>query len=135
MGDWKDILSDNEEPISEEDLLKYLEKKTSDGKNKTSLDFVDGSFEKDAIEGLQQFGAPEKVKNNVLILNKKLRAQLKLKKRGTSKTDLSNFKWIIITLLILLFICIVGYILVRMNGTNATGNRPSDFKIEKAKIN
>ena len=131
MGDWKDILSDSEEPISEEDLLKYLEQKTLNSADTYTQELIDGSFEQDATEGLQQLGSSEKVKKQVSFLNKELRVQLKLKKRTTSKTDLSNFKWIIVTLLILLFICVMGYILVRMNSANSNKNQSSLNRSEK----
>jgi len=114
MGDWKDILSDSEEPLSEEDLLKYLEK-TSGEKRHLVDDLEEGSFESDAIEGLQKIQDTEKVKKHVKQLKQKLQQELQSKKQRNEKGKIKDFQWMIITLLILLFICIVGYLLIKMH--------------------
>jgi len=114
MGDWKDILADSEEPLSEEDLLKYLEK-TSGEKTDLTDELDEGSFESDAIEGLQKIQDTEKVKKHVKQLKQKLQQQLQSKKQRNEKGKIKDFQWMIITLLILLFICIVSYLLIRMH--------------------
>jgi hypothetical protein len=111
MGDWKDILLDNEEPLSEEDLLKYLDEHTSEDEP----EIVKDSFESDAIEGLKQIESTDKVKKHVQHLNKKLHQQLLAKKTSGEKMRSFELRWALFTLLLILFICIISYVLIKLS--------------------
>ena len=113
MADWKDILSDNNEQLSDEDLLKYLDNNTPE-KEKYAIEkkLVATSFESDAIDGLQQIKNPERIKNHVNQLNQKLHQQLHTKKHKKQKRNIKDFQWIILAIIILLFICIMGYLVI-----------------------
>jgi hypothetical protein len=77
MAEWKNILPDNNEQLSNEDLLKYLDSRTSE-EEKYAIEkkFSDTSFESDAIDGLQQIKSQERLKNHVSQLDQKLQQQL-----------------------------------------------------------
>lgn len=66
MADRKDILSNNNEQLSDEDVLKYLNTNTSE-KEKYAIEkrLADTSFESDAVDGLQHIKNPELLKNHV----------------------------------------------------------------------
>lgn len=116
MADWKDILSDSKEQLSDEDLLKYLDTNTPE-KEKYAIEkkLADASFESDAVDGLQQLKNPEQVKNHVNQLNQKLRQHLVIKKHRKQKRNITDFQWTILALLILLFVCIMGYLVIHLS--------------------
>ena len=133
MGDLKNILSGNEEPLSEEDLLKYLENDSSLEERHSLNSLAEGSFESDALEGLKQIENTEKVKRHVKQLNQKLQKQLQAKRQRKEKGKIKDFQWIIITLLLLIFICIVGYVLIRMSNNAASQHSSNMINTEQVK--
>jgi hypothetical protein len=114
MADWKDILSGSEEPLSEEDLLKYLDQRTRPADKNAIENSAGDGFDKDALEGLKQIQNPEVVQKHVSHLKQKLHQQLSTKKRRKDKGKINQMQWTILTLLVLLFICISVYVFVRM---------------------
>lgn len=121
MADWKDILSHDDEQLSEEELLKYLDKSTpADEKLAIEKKAANTPFEKDALEGLQQIKT-DRVKKDVKLLNQKLQQQLLSKKQRQDKGKIRDLQWIILAILILLFISVFGYVIIRMaNNENET---------------
>lgn len=113
MADWKDILADNNEPLSDEDVLKYLDGTTPE-KEKYAIErkIANTSFESDAIDGLQQIKNPERLKDHVNQLNQKLHQQLRTKKHRKQKRNIKDFQWTIFAIIILLFICIISYLVI-----------------------
>jgi cytoskeletal protein RodZ len=124
MRDWKDILLGNEEPLSEEELLKYLDKELPAEDKSAIEDLAAGSFETDALQGLQQVKDAEKVKKHINQLKLNLHKQLQNKKNKQEKRKPNVLEWIIYVIILLLFICVIGYVLVRMYNNKTTG---SDF--------
>lgn len=115
MADRKEILPDNSEQLTDEDLLKYLNSNTSEEeKNAIEKRLASMSFESDAIDGLQQIKNPERLKNHVNQLNQKLQHQLLTKKHKKQKKNIKDFEWVILAILILLFICIITYFVIHI---------------------
>jgi len=116
MADWKDILSDNAEPLSDEELLQYLDNAIpEEEKHAIEKKLADGSFESDALDGLAQLKSTDAVKRNVSQLNKKLQQQLQDKKQRQQKRKFKEMEWIVFAILILLLICVIGYAVIRIS--------------------
>lgn len=116
MADWKDILSDNEQQISEEELLKYLDVDTpEEEKHAIESKINNNPFEADALQGLLQVQNKKNLEKSVNQLNQKLH-QLTGKRHHKTKREINVFEWSILTLVLLLFICIIFYIIMILNG-------------------
>lgn len=116
MADSINILSENEEQLSDEDLLKYLDDNISeDEKCIIEEKLSNSSFENDAIDGLQQINNPAQLQKHVKELNKKLRQQLRLKKQRKAKRKIKDFQWAIVAILLLLFICVITYFFIAVH--------------------
>ena len=112
MGDWKDILSDSEEQLSEEDLLKYMDNNTSEEEKRRIEHKLDNSpFEADALQGLLQVQNKTQLKKQVNQLNQKLQ-QITGKRQRKEKRKINSFELIILTVVLLLFVSIVCYALI-----------------------
>ena len=119
MAELKNILPDNNEQLSNEDLLKYLDSRTSkEEKYAIEKKFSDTSFESDAIDGLQQIKSQERLKNHVSQLNLKLQQQLISKKHRKEKRKIKDFQWIILTVAILLLLCLISLAIISMHNKN-----------------
>ncbi len=115
MADRRDILSDKEEKLTEDDLLRYLDENISEEEKNLLEKKAAGSFESDALDGLQQIKDKARLRSDIRQLNKKLPHLLRQKKQRPAKTWLKDFQWIILTLLILLFLCIMTYVILAMH--------------------
>lgn len=114
MTDWKDILPGKEELLTDEDLLKYLHENISEEEKDDFEKKIISSFESDALDGLQQIKDKDQLQNHVKQLHKKLPQLLRSKKKRPEKKLLQNFQWIILTLVLLLFICVLGYFIIHI---------------------
>ncbi len=124
MAEWKNILPDNNEQLSNEDLLKYLDSNTSEEeKYAIGKKFGDTSFENDAIDGLKQIKNQERLKNHVSQLNQKLHQQLVSKKHRKEKRKIKDFEWIILSIVILLLLCIISLAIISMHNKNSSAQR------------
>ena len=125
MADWKYILSNKEEAINEEELLKYLEGNlTEEEKHATEQKMAASSFANDAVEGLQQFDHKKDLKKYVDQLNKNLHQQLNARKLKKQKRRLKDYAWIYIALLIILAFCILGYVVIKMHSKGSKSTPP-----------
>ncbi len=112
MADWKDILSPDEEKLTDEDLLRYLHDDLSEEEKKLFEQKATGAFESDALNGLQQIKDKDTLRRHVYQLNKKLPQLLRNKNKQLEKKRQKDFQWIILTIIILLFICIMSYVII-----------------------
>ena len=115
MDEWKDILSRKEGKLTDEELLRYLHENMPEEEKSSFEKKLTGSFETDAIEGLQQIKDKEKLHSHVHQLNQKLPHLLRHKKQRLNRKRLKDFQWSILTILILLFLCIITYVIIRMH--------------------
>ena len=114
MANFDDIFSDDE-LLSNEELLRYVDDKTSaEDKQAIEQKLPAHPFEMDALEGLQQVKHTDTLPKQVEQLNEKLNLQLKTKKQHKAKRKIKDMQWIILAVILLLFICIIGYTVVRL---------------------
>ena len=115
MVDWKDILSENEAQLSDEELLKYLENDIPEEEKYSIEKKINSSpFEADALQGLAQVQDKDNLKKHVSQLNKKLQ-QLTAKRQRKEKRKIRIFEWIILAIILLLFTCIISYIIISLH--------------------
>ena len=115
MANWKDILSNNEEQLTEEELLKYLDDDIADEEKLLIENKINNSpFEADALQGLLQVENKVNLPKHVKQLNQKLQ-QLTAKRQRKEKRKIRIFEWMVLALLILLFTCIIGYIIIHLH--------------------
>src|SRR3954452_4866095 len=115
MDDREDILSAHTERLTDEDLLRYLNGTLSEEeRNKIEIK-ITGSFESDAVEGLNQIKDKDQIQGYVHQLNQKLPQILRHKKRWSKKKELKDLQWILVAIIILLFLCTMSYIVIRMH--------------------
>jgi hypothetical protein len=129
MPDLNDIFSEEEGMLSDEELLKYLDAHTpEEEKHKLEKKMAASSFEQEAVEGLQKFGNQQKLDNYVSQLNKHLQQQLAAKKQHKAKRRIKELPMIILVVIIILTICILGYIVIHLyQNSVASPNRSTSF--------
>ncbi len=116
MAEWKDILSNDEERVKDDELINYVEDNLSAAdRYEVEKKIMDSAFLNDAVEGLENIKKKENLDEYVKQLNKNLQQQLDFKKQRRLKRRLKDNPWIIVTILILLAICIIGYFVIRYN--------------------
>lgn len=131
MADWKDILSESDDSPKDDELINYIEDNLSeDEKYALEKKIVDSSFMSDAVEGLQKFNDKENLNQYVQQLNNNLHQQLAIKKQRRQRRKLKDNPWIIITVIILLFICIFGYYLIHLHNKNKSLSTPSKTEVK-----
>ena len=114
MDDLTNILKDDDN-ISEEELKKYLSGDIS-GEERHAIEkkMADSEFVNDAVEGLQEFTSKQKLDEYVNHLNKDLHQYIAGKKEIKEKRKIKDLSWIIIAVIIILLLCILAYIVIRM---------------------
>jgi ABC-type bacteriocin/lantibiotic exporter with double-glycine peptidase domain len=113
MADLKDILSDNDEHLNEDDLLRYLEGSLSEEDKQAFEKKIEASgFINDAVDGLKTVKNKQDINEYVYQLNKNLEKQLALKKQRKEKRTIKNIQWVILTAFVIFIICIIGYLLI-----------------------
>jgi hypothetical protein len=118
MGNRNEISYEHEEQLSEEEMLRYLDEDiTSEEKERIEKKAGPNSFEYDALQGLSQVTNKESVHSHVNHLNGKLR-QLTFKKPRKHKEKIKVSEWLILAILILLFICVMGFIIISIHNNN-----------------
>ena len=119
MADWHDILNDDEEQLSQEELMKYLDPSLSEAeKHAIEKKLVNAQFEEEALEGLENFDNSSKLNDYVHQLNKNLQQQLSQKKQRKEKRKIKDISWIIITAVIILAICVLAYVMIHLHRKN-----------------
>ena len=114
MADWKDILNNDERPLSEEDLLNYLNKNTSEIDKKQIEEIATEDFEADALEGLKLLPNADVTQNHVAALKHQLQKQLRNKKLKRARKPNNEMQWILYTAILLLLTCVLAYVVIRM---------------------
>ncbi len=114
MADWKDILNNDERPLSEEDLLNYLNTNTSEIDKKQIEEIASEDFEADALEGLKLLPNTDVTQKHVATLKHQLRKQLRSKKFKLPRKTNNEMQWILYTAILLLLTCVLAYVVIRM---------------------
>ena len=104
MADIKDIWNDAHEELNEDDLMHFLQQPQE----------MDTAFSADAQEGLNSFRSNDKMQQYVLQLNQNLQQQLHTRKQKKEKRKIGYLSWPVLALLIILFLCIIGYAIIHL---------------------
>lgn len=115
MADLRDILSDNEDRLNEEELMKYLEGNLSEADKLAFEEKMQSSgFVNDAVDGLKAIKNKQHINDYVYQLNKNLEKQLGAKKQRKEKRAIKYIQMIILTVVFILLICIIGYLVIHL---------------------
>jgi hypothetical protein len=112
--DLLNIFSRNVDTIDTQKLTDYLTGKLSD-KERDDLEkqLVGNDFENEAIEGLQNIKNKNSIPGSVEQINALLVKQLQKKKKRKEKRRLKEYPWVYLTIIILLTLCVLGYLITR----------------------
>jgi hypothetical protein len=103
-----------DDELNEEELMNYIRRKSSAAEEHSMEEKMAGSpFINDAVEGLQTFSSTEKINVDVQQINDELHRHLHTKKYHRKKATPNLFKEIIAVIIIIL-LCILGYVLIEM---------------------
>jgi cytoskeletal protein RodZ len=113
MADLSNILEE-QEPLNDEQLMKYLQGKLSDEEqHEVEKQMADSDFMNDAVEGLQHFRSNRNIDQYVLQLNHELKKQTNIKKKRREKRKLQKNDWITLSVIIVLLLSILCYVVIR----------------------
>lgn len=114
MDDLTNILREDDE-FNEEQIKKYLSGNISEEERfAIEKQMADSEFVNDAVEGLQSVRDKQKLNEYVNHLNKDLHKYLQSKKLSKEKRKTKDLSWIIVAVIVILLLCILGYIVIRM---------------------
>ena len=108
------IISKIDDELNEEELLNYVSGK-SDEKEMHAVEktMAGSSFVNDGVEGLQKFSSAKKINAYVQQINEDLQHKLSDKK-SRKKRRINIQSWEIIALVIIVLLCLLGYVIVEM---------------------
>ena len=110
----KDILSHLSSEIDQETLLLYLQDKlTAEKKHEVEKKLLENEFAEDAVEGLQTIKDKQHINYMVEMLNRDLKKKLGKKQQRREKMRIKDQSWIYISLIILIFLIVIAYIVIR----------------------
>jgi hypothetical protein len=111
---YKDILSNLSTEVDQATLLLYLQGKLSEEKkHEVEKQLMQGEFETDAMEGLQEIKDKQQVQYMVEMLNRDLKKRTEKKRRRREKMRIKDQPWLYISILILLLLLVICYMAVR----------------------
>ena len=111
---YKDILSNLSTEIDQATLLLYLQGKLSEEKkHEVEKQLMQGEFETDAIEGLQEIKDKQQVQYMVEMLNRDLKKKTERKRKRREKMRIKDQPWLYISILILLLLLVICYVVIR----------------------
>ncbi|MBC7936931.1 MAG: hypothetical protein H7Y86_16410 [Rhizobacter sp.] len=112
-NDLKNILSNLNKDVEQEKLLEYLNRTLStEEQHAMETHLNDDPFMSDAMDGLSQLQAPDKISLMVYQLNKELKNQLE-KKKKRKKRVITETPWLYYTVILLLLLAVVGYLVIK----------------------
>jgi ABC-type bacteriocin/lantibiotic exporter with double-glycine peptidase domain len=113
-NDLLDILSNSNDKINNQKLIDYLNDNLSDKeKHEVEKWMSDNDMVNDAVEGLEHVKNKKNLQAYVDQLNKNLQNQLAQKKQHQQKRKLKEYPWIYFAIVLVLLLCIIGYIIIR----------------------
>jgi len=112
--DLLNIISGEEETIDYQKLTDYVSGNLS-GPERDAIEkqLDDNNFVKDALEGLEQIKDKNTIPASIEQLNILLAKQLKNKKRIRERIKLKEYPWIYLSIILILILCVVGYLIVQ----------------------
>ena len=121
--DLKDILSNSNKDIDNQQLMDYLANSLSQTEtHDLEKQMADDAFMNDAVEGLQQFKKKD-LDSYVIQLQDDLRKKLDKKKQRKEKRKLKGQSWIYISTAIILVLVILAYFIITRFKRSEDGNK------------
>jgi hypothetical protein len=115
MNDLKNILDEEDQPISEEMLRRYLAGELhGDALHAVERQIADSSFMNDAVEGLHSM-SPSRLDEYVKELNQNLHDQLAEKRHRKEDRSVKGLPLILFAVVLILLLCILGYVVLNMH--------------------
>ncbi|HLZ87954.1 MAG TPA: hypothetical protein VKQ52_11955 [Puia sp.] len=112
--DWLKILSNSNKDIDNQQLMDYLSGKLSgEALHEMERSMADSEFLNDAVEGLQRVGDKKNMQAYVDELNASMQKTLEKKKNRRLKRRLREDPWALIAIVLVISLCILGYIVIR----------------------
>ena len=112
MSELNDIFGSDKGRLSDEELLKYLDEKTSElEKHDLEKKLEDSEFEKEALEGLEQFSSKNTLDKYVKQINSNLHQNLDKKKKKKSK-KINELPLAVVAIILILVLCVLAYLVV-----------------------
>ena len=111
MSKAENILPDDNE------LLKYVQGKSlPEDAHHLEEQMLNSSFVNDAVEGLQSFGNKKNINAYVEQLNARLHQQTQKPKNRRMRRKLKDVEWITVAVIIVLALCVLGYVVLHVLG-------------------
>ena len=76
---------------------------------------TDDELLNDAVEGLQNFKDPRLLQDYVSQINRQVRIQTEKKKSRRIKRRLEDQNWTIISILLIIVLCVLGYLVIHLS--------------------
>jgi len=112
--DLLNILSNSNKDIDNQQLMDYLSGKLSDEQmHEIERSMADSEFLNDAVEGLQRIRNKKNMQSYVDELNAAMQKSLAKKKQRRLKRRLKEEPWGLLAVVIVILLCIVGYVVIR----------------------
>ncbi|RYY46763.1 MAG: hypothetical protein EOO06_13810 [Chitinophagaceae bacterium] len=112
-NDLTNILSNLNKDVEQEKLLEYLNRSlTPEEQHDLEKQLNDDPFASDAMEGLSEMEAPDRISLMVYQLNKNLKLQLEKKKKRKKKA-ITETPWLYYSFLFLLIVAVIGYLVIK----------------------
>ncbi len=112
--DLKDILSNSNKDINNQQLMDYLSNQLNQTKqHEIEKAMADDAFINDAVEGLQNFNEKKDIQSYVTALHKDLQKQLIKKKKRKDKRRWTDQPWLYLAIVLILIWLILCFIAVK----------------------
>jgi len=112
--DWLNILANSNKDIDNQQLMDYLSGKLSgEALHDLERSMADSEFLNDAVEGLQQMSNKKDMQAYVDQLNASMQQALEKKKQRRLKRRLKEDPWGLLAVILVIALCILGYIVIR----------------------
>jgi hypothetical protein len=113
-GDLKDILSNSNKDIDNQQLMDYLSNELSKaGSHEVEKSMAEDEFMNDAVEGLQQIGGKKNMQEYVEQLNRGLQKQIAKNKKLKNKRRWKDSPYTYIAIVLILALMVLCYVFLR----------------------
>lgn len=113
-NDLKNILSDSNKDIDNQQLMDYLSKQLSKSESHAiEMKMAEDEFMNDAVEGLQKIDSKKNMQAYVEQLNSGLNNQIAKNKNRKNKHRLKDQPYIYLTIIIILILLIISFVILK----------------------
>jgi hypothetical protein len=135
-NDLKDILSNSNKDIDNQQLMDYLSNHLSKAdSHEVEKNMADDEFMNDAIEGLQKIEHKKNMQIYVEQLNKDLQKQIAKNKTRKDKRNLKNDPYTYITIIIILILVVISFIVLKKYLDQRLAHPPVTYGNKVSKVN